>query len=421
MGLRLDHHPCFDDNARHTFGRIHLPVAPKCNIQCNYCDRKYDCAAESRPGVTSAVLSPGQAVAYLSSVMALRPEIRVVGIAGPGDPFATPELTLETLRLVRAQFPEMLLCVATNGLALQPHIAELAALAVSHVTLTINAVDASIGAQIYSWMRDGTSISRDEAGAQLLLDRQLAAIRTLKAHGIIVKVNTIIVPGINDHHVAEVARTVTGLGADLLNCVPLYPVVGTVFGELPTPSTATMQTIRHEAEQYLPQMRHCTRCRADAVGLLGEAERAETFEQLNAFAHMPLNPQEDRPYVAVATQEGVLINLHLGDARTLHIYAQSDDGISLVETREAPPRGGGDERWLTLAHTLRDCRALLANRAGGAPCRILPQLGIRVMETEGLILDAVEAIYTGRRLPQSVIRRKSCAAGGCSGGGTGCG
>ena len=60
-----NNHPCFDDSARHRYARVHLPVAPRCNIQCNFCDRKMDCLNESRPGVTSSVLSPGQAVYYL--------------------------------------------------------------------------------------------------------------------------------------------------------------------------------------------------------------------------------------------------------------------------------------------------------------------------------------------------------------------
>ncbi len=51
-------HPCFNEEAKHTSARVHLPVAPKCNIQCNYCNRKFDCVNESRPGVTSSVLAP---------------------------------------------------------------------------------------------------------------------------------------------------------------------------------------------------------------------------------------------------------------------------------------------------------------------------------------------------------------------------
>ena len=154
-GIDFNNHPCFSKEAHKKYGRIHLPVAPRCNIQCNFCNRKYDCINESRPGVTSNVLTPGQAVAYLESVVAKRPEISVVGIAGPGDPFANPEETMQTLRLVRKKFPKLMLCVATNGMGVGPYIDELAELNTSHVTITMTAIDPEIGAKIYSWVRDG--------------------------------------------------------------------------------------------------------------------------------------------------------------------------------------------------------------------------------------------------------------------------
>ena len=78
-------HPCFSDTARHRFARIHLPIAPDCNVQCNFCRRDYDCVNESRPGVTSTILTPHQALHYLGRVLELDPRITVVGIAGPGE------------------------------------------------------------------------------------------------------------------------------------------------------------------------------------------------------------------------------------------------------------------------------------------------------------------------------------------------
>ena len=153
---------------------MHLPVAPKCNIMCNYCNRKYDCVNESRPGVTSAVLTPRQALAYLEQVLEAEPRITVAGIAGPGDPFANPQETMETIRLIRERFPELLICLATNGLGLPPYLQELADLRVSHVTVTVNAVDPEIGKKIYSWVRDGKVVYRGLAAAELLLCRQLA-------------------------------------------------------------------------------------------------------------------------------------------------------------------------------------------------------------------------------------------------------
>ena len=118
--LDFTKHPCFSKEAHGKHARAHLPVAPRCNLQCNFCNRKFDCMNESRPGVTSAVLPASQAVPYLEEVVAQVPNLSVVGIAGPGDPFANPVETMETLRSVRNRFPGMMLCVATNGLGVGP-------------------------------------------------------------------------------------------------------------------------------------------------------------------------------------------------------------------------------------------------------------------------------------------------------------
>ena len=104
----LSQHPCFNAEAKHKYARVHLPVAPKCNIQCNYCNRKYDCCNESRPGVTSTVLSPLQSVHYMKALSEKIPNISVVGIAGPGDPFANAEETLQTMRLAQKEFPDLI-------------------------------------------------------------------------------------------------------------------------------------------------------------------------------------------------------------------------------------------------------------------------------------------------------------------------
>jgi nitrogen fixation protein NifB len=221
-------------------------VAPRCNIQCNYCNRKFDCANETRPGVTSAVLKPRQALAYLDAALAIDPNIAVMGIAGPGDPFANPDETMETFRLVRRKYPHLILCVSTNGLAISPHIAELAELKISHVTVTINAVDPEIGARIYSWARGSRTnkVFRGVAAAKSLLEHQLMAVEELKERGITVKVNSIILPGINDEHIPEVAEKVKSLGADIMNCIPFIPVQGTPYENKPEPSGAVVARVR---------------------------------------------------------------------------------------------------------------------------------------------------------------------------------
>ena len=177
--IDISKHPCFNDAARHTHERVHLPVAPRCNVQCNFCNRKFDCASESRPGVSSALLSPAQALIYTRKLVESGHRLSVVGIAGPGDPFANAEETMETLRLIREEFPDMLLCVATNGLAVLPYVHDLAVLKVSHVSITVNALVPSEGAKIYAWVRDNRKLYRGEEGAALLWERQAAAIAAI--------------------------------------------------------------------------------------------------------------------------------------------------------------------------------------------------------------------------------------------------
>ena len=234
-----NNHPCFDDSARHRYARVHLPVAPRCNIQCNFCDRKMDCLNESRPGVTSSVLSPGQAVYYLDQVLREVQDLSVVGIAGPGDPFAQPELTLETLSRVRERHPDLLLCVASNGLQVAEHARRLAELGTSHVTITMNATTAETAKKIYAWVRIGRRIYRGIEAAEVLLERQAEAVRSLSAHGVTVKVNSILIPGVNDREISHVAAYAKSLGAHLHNIMALYPIKGTPLGDTttaPTPS-----------------------------------------------------------------------------------------------------------------------------------------------------------------------------------------
>jgi nitrogen fixation protein NifB len=417
--LDLNRHPCFSAEVKGSCGRVHLPVAPKCNIKCNYCNRKYDCVNESRPGVTSAVLSPFQAIRYLEEVMKKEPRITVAGIAGPGDPLANPSETVETLRLIRKRFPEMLLCLATNGLALLPLLPELVETGVSHVTITVNAVDPKIGQAIYGWVRDGKVIYRGVEAAGLLIERQLEGIRALVRHGIAVKVNTIVVPGINEDHIEEVAVKSAELGASILNCMPMHPNRDAPFEGIPEPTKERMDAIRSAAQAYLPQMRHCTRCRADAVGLL-DSDRSHELRGYLSACSKAVPASEEKPYVAAASLEGILVNQHLGEAARFLIWEEADHEFRLVEERAAPAPGTGIKRWLTLAEVIKDCRAVLVSGIGERPKEILQRHGILPVEMNGFIESGLQAIYRNDDSSLLKGRRRACAKGTCSGEGGGC-
>jgi nitrogen fixation protein NifB len=275
-------------------------------------------------------------------------------------------------------------------------------------------------------MRIGKRVVRSEQGAETLLARQLGAIQGLKERGIIVKINSIILPGINEDHIGEVARKMGELGVDLFNCMPYYPSAGSEFEYLDEPSTETVNSVRAAAGRHVKQMRHCTRCRSDAVGLLGEIPSEGLMNTLKNCQHLEvLEPKgckvSRRPYVAVASLEGVLVNQHLGEAPQVMIYGRSNGRIGLIEARRTPEPGGGMERWKALGATLSDCRAVLVNGAGANPKKVLSASGIDVIECEGIIDEAVRAVFAGESLNHMAVRQPSACGSGCGGNMMGCG
>ena len=415
--MDINNHPCFNAEVRHKTGRIHLAVAPRCNVQCNFCDRNFDCANESRPGVTTGVLKPLQALDYLIKVDQKVPNLAVVGIAGPGDPFANPQETMETLELVHEQYPDKLLCISSNGLSLPEYIPRLAELNVSHVTITVNAVDPVIGSQIYEWIHYNRKTYFGVEGAALLLQRQTESIKLLKQYGITVKINTVVIPRVNEHHVHEVARYVAELGADVQNCIPLIPVEGTPFGVLYEPSASTMRTVRAKTSMHIKQMTHCARCRADAVGLLGDDKSAETKQYITQVKKLSF---VEKPYIAVTSNDGITINQHLGEVSNFLIYRLRKGNVELMEKR--PVVFTGNNRWNDISDTLSDCAALLVNGIGPTPLEVLKAKGLFVEAVEGPVQKHVEALFFGRALPQTSLRLAgNCGVGGrCSGEGKGC-
>ncbi|HTP65730.1 MAG TPA: radical SAM protein [Geobacteraceae bacterium] len=262
-------HPCFGGN-RHKNGRIHLAVAPKCNIKCGYCTRRHDCANESRPGVTSRILTPREALERVRETMAskiLGPIIKVVGIAGPGDPLANEE-TFETFRLIGEEFPDLIKCMSTNGLLLPEKIDLLHDLGLHSLTVTLNTLDPEVGARIYSHvLYRGRRYTGVEA-SRLLLAGQLEGIERAAAYGMTIKVNTVLVPGINDEQVPLIARRVKELGAFVMNVMPLIPQAD--FAGIVPPTPEMLDRVRIDNEKIIGQFKHCRQCRADAAGLIGE-------------------------------------------------------------------------------------------------------------------------------------------------------
>ncbi len=257
-------HPCYDEKAHFRVGRIHLPVAPRCNIKCRYCTRSLE-SDEERPGVSYGILSPRQALEAVKRVISEDESIRVIAVAGPGDPLANQE-TLETLRLVHREFPHLMKCLATNGLLLPSVVSDLASVGVTHITVTVNAVDKEVGKRFYSWANLEGKIYREDA-FDILSPRQLQGIRMASERGMRVKVNTVLVSELNLNHLPEVARKIKEHGAGIMNIMPLIPL-----GEMShfrSPTCSEIREARGKCEAIMEVFRLCKHCRADAVGIPG--------------------------------------------------------------------------------------------------------------------------------------------------------
>jgi nitrogen fixation protein NifB len=266
-------HPCFDKKSHCSVGRIHLPVAPKCNIKCKFCSRRHDCANENRPGVTSKLISPGQALELVRGVVTQDKRIRVVGIAGPGDPLAN-EATFETFRLIHREFPKLIKCLSTNGLLLPDRLDELLEVGVGSLTVTINALNPWVGERIYSYAKYKGKVFSGQDAAALLRCNQLLGIDKALSCGLRVKVNSVLIPGINEKELPQLAKVLRGFGVQLMNIMPLIPQAE--LGHLSPVPVSLLNQVRDECERIIPQFRHCKQCRADAIGIPGKPGKPGT-------------------------------------------------------------------------------------------------------------------------------------------------
>lgn len=448
-------HPCYSESAHNFFARMHLAVAPKCNIQCNYCNRKYDCSNESRPGVVSERLSPMDALSKVYFVAERVRELSVIGIAGPGDALANPDKTFATVGMIREHFPDLALCLSTNGLALPEYADDLADAGVGHVTVTVNTLNPSSAQRIYEWVLiDGKKRSDPEAMAHFL-ERQQEGVRALVRRNVLVKVNSVLIPGINDKELPELSRRLKTMGVFLHNVMPLVAKAehGTRFGleGRTEPTFKEVEDIREKCGD-IKMMSHCRQCRADAVGRLGEdrfmefsgkgshpSPQSSTHEGRGGFCEngaaardewrrvvAPLvNPQisinphleKERGFgnrlFAVCTKGLGMVNEHFGHAKEFHIYRVSGGGAKLINVRKVSekycsgPQDCGDEedRLDRIIRTIEDCKAVLCMRIGHGPKKILEEKGIEVVEVvpgvsiETAVMEAAAGFSVGRAAP----------------------
>jgi nitrogen fixation protein NifB len=422
---KVKNHPCYSEEAHHHYARMHVAVAPACNIQCNYCNRKYDCSNESRPGVVSQKLTPDQAVRKVLAVASEIPQMTVLGIAGPGDALANPKKTFDTFRELFEKAPDIKLCLSTNGLALPDYVDEIAKYNVDHVTITINMIDPDVGEKIYPWIFWKNKRITGRAASEILTQRQMLGLEMLTARGILTKINSVLIPGVNDKHLVEVNKAVKARGAFLHNIMPLISEAehGTVYGLTGQrgPSAHELKEVQDACAGGANLMRHCRQCRADAVGLLGEDRSAEFTQDKVDQMNVVYDLEKRREYqngveeerqaqhaakvdavamaqtqggldmhllVAVATEGQGKINQHFGHATEFQIYEINAE-LGNITTAFIGHRRvdlfcqggfGEDEQLPSIVGAINDCHAVLVAKIGACPRDELKVAGIEPVD-----------------------------------------
>lgn len=426
---KINNHPCYSEGAHQHYARIHVAVAPACNIQCNYCNRKYDCSNESRPGVTSGKLTPEEAVKKVLYIGGEIQQLSVVGIAGPGDALANPQKTFDTFRMLQEKAPDLKLCLSTNGLRIVDYIDEIVKYNVDHVTITINTVDPTgeIGSQIYPWVHWDHKKVWGKEGAKILLEKQLEGIKALTDRGILVKANSVLIPGINDKDLPNVAKKLKEMNVFLHNIMPLLssPEFGTKFGLDGVPSATDQEQMaaQEACGMDMKLMKHCRQCRADAVGLIGEdrsdefgkevfaglsfdelerkynisarAQKHEAIEnwrthlaaaneriKLEEASKSELSSTGETKLVAVTTAGEGMVNMHFGSAQEFLVYEAGDKAIKFVmhrkleSTYSGVDMNAGNSPIEEIKTTLKDCDLLLTQKIGECPMDELSSINV---------------------------------------------
>jgi nitrogen fixation protein NifB len=164
--------------------------------------------------------------------------------------------------------------VSTNGLLLEERLPLLLEAGVSALTVTVNAPEARVGQQIYAWVRYQGKTYRGQEGAEVLIAHQMQGIRAALGAGLTLKVNTVLIPGVNDEHVVRLARRLKEMGVGLMNLMPLIPAGQ--MRERAAPTCDELRKARADCEAVLPQFRLCEHCRADVIRFPREHENAST-------------------------------------------------------------------------------------------------------------------------------------------------
>lgn len=355
---------------------VHLPVCPQMVARTRF--------SPPTPLQSHCLLIPEAIELLRQEIEKRKGKVTMVALSGPGDPLATPEITLYAIQEILKQFPGLSIGLRTLGMNSKELAPDLAQAGVEYVELQVDGVRTEILEKLYAWIRPGQKTLKISEAAKMLIKEQLGGVAALKFHDITVSISSTLYPGYNIDHLPKLCAEMMEVGADSISLLPYIPEPGTEV-DLAVPTADAFEQTCRKVEKYLPVVQPL---------LATQTDKADGTEK-DTKPPLP-KPTKEKPNVAVASSNGIEIDLHLGQAVNFLIYGPREDGLPcLLGTRQAPEPGSGKERWSKVASVLEDCFVLLTASAGESPRKQLGEAGIRVLIKEDNIEGMVDVLYGG--------------------------
>lgn len=211
-------------------------------------------------------MSADDAVQTAKKELNRRPNLRIVAVAGPGEPLANAA-TFEALSGLLKDRHRVHFCLSTNGVLLSDSVDRLVELRVDSLSVSMSTSNPATAAAIYEWANIRGKRMTGIGMGKAIVGTQVAGIRRAANAGIHVKINSVLIPGVNNGDIASLAEAAARAGAELQNIIPLVPC-GSMLTRRP-PSFMEQEQARAEAREYINQFCGCQKCRADVVGIPG--------------------------------------------------------------------------------------------------------------------------------------------------------
>lgn len=333
-------------------------------------------------------------------------------IEGPGDPLASPETVLRALSILREHHPDVVTGLVVDGPLMAEYVEELSAFGLQYVVLRMDAATARTARRLVDGaIHRGDHLDR-EAAATLMLDEGPRALTLATRHGIPVAVRFTLVPTVNAKEAEAVAEIAQRGGARRVDVVAHRPVAGSPLARSGTPTakelaetTKVFDALFHPAPHEDPVQ--------DALDWMSperlQPVDLDALDAVDVLRTLPGVEEEPEParvlpprralLVAVATSDGVLVDLPLTGTNLLHIYAVTEDHIRPVGARPLPtdPRrrndGVGDAQHFLQA--LVGCRALVATRIPSRAETLLDAVGIHAVAHGGPLEEVLDRVSRG--------------------------